>query len=41
MAHDDDEKATISRRQVVGTAALGAVGVAAGLGLFYGEWIAH
>jgi nitrous-oxide reductase len=32
MAHEDD-KNTISRRQVVGTAAIGAAGIAGGLGL--------
>jgi nitrous-oxide reductase len=33
MARDDDEKTTITRRQVVGTAALGAAGMAGGFGL--------
>jgi len=33
MAHDDADKSKISRRQVVGTAALGAAGVAGGFGL--------
>jgi nitrous-oxide reductase len=33
MARDDNDKTNISRRQVVGTAALGAAGVAGGFGL--------
>src|SRR5215471_2205831 len=33
MAHDDADKSKISRRQVVGTAALGAAGIAGGIGL--------
>ena len=33
MTRDDDEKTGISRRQIVGTAAIGAAGIAGGLGL--------
>ena len=31
--HDDDKSTTISRRQIVGTAAIGAAGIAGGLSL--------
>ena len=33
MARDDDNKTTISRRQVMETAAIGAAGIAGGFGL--------